>query len=407
MGFFNDIFDQDLSGVAFKNISVKKAIVAYLSKNGSSTIADLCAELGLSTPKVNDVLLDLLTEGVLQDFGKIESKGGRRPNIYGLAPNFGYFLGIDVKRASTNIGITNFEKKLVFEMLNIPYTLKNDEEALHRLCEIISQTIADSGIEKSKILGAGVSLPGRINQKTGQSYNAFNFDNISGNSLQQTISETIGIRVFLENDSRAMALGELVAGAATGFENALFVNIGHGVGVGIIVNGQIYYGKSGYAGEFGHIPFFDNELICKCGKKGCLETEVSGWALIDQFKNKLSAGSSTGLTYSNAANITLYDILAAVNNDDVLAIQTLAEVGEKLGKGLAVLMNIFNPEIVVLGGSLATTGDYFRLPIKSALNKYSLSLVNNDTPLEISVLKEKSGVIGACFLASKQLLNAL
>ena len=402
MTFFTELSNENTSGVAYKNLTLKKAIIAYFSKNGNCTIADLCAELGLSTPKINNILSDLIAEGLVKDFGKLQSRGGRKPNIYGLVMESGYFLGVDVKKSHINIGLTDLQKNLVHEQSNIAYSLNNSEESLNKLCELINNFIKESPIKREKILGAGLNLSGRINYATGYSYSFFHFNE---EPLSRVIERHIGLRIFLENDSRAMAFGEFSAGVVHEEENVLFLNMDYGMGVGIMINSQLYYGKSGFAGEFGHIPFFNNEIICSCGKKGCLETEVSGWALIRKFKEKLSEGSSSSLSQMAPDEIKLSDIINAAINDGVLAIELVAEVGEKLGKGIAVLINIFNPEMVILGGSLAETGEYIRLPIKSALNKYSLSLVNNDTQLKMSKLGESAGVVGACLLVRNRLLG--
>ena len=402
MTFFAELSNEDTSGVAYKNLTLKKAIVAYFSKNGNCTIADLCAELGLSTPKINNILNELINEGLVKDFGKLQSRGGRKPNIYGLVMESGYFLGVDVKKSHINIGLTDLQKNLVHVKANIPYSLNNSEESLNQLCELINNFIKEAPVKREKILGAGLNLSGRINYSTGYSYSFFHFNE---EPLSRVIERNIGMRIFLENDSRAMAFGEFSAGVVHEEENVLFLNMDYGMGVGIMINSQLYYGKSGFAGEFGHIPFFNNEILCSCGKKGCLETEVSGWALVRKFKEKLAEGSTSVLSSMPVDEIKLNDIIDAAIKDDVLAIELVAEVGERLGKGIAVLINIFNPEMVILGGSLAETGEYIRLPIKSALNKYSLSLVNNDTQLKMSKLGEKAGVIGACLLVRNRLLG--
>ena len=165
-------------------------------------------------------------------------------------------------------------------------------------------------------------------------------------------------------------------------------------------------GSQALAESLATFLFFTNEIICHCGKKGCLETEASGDALLRMFREKIREGSSTQLVhkYDNLQEIKLQDIIDAAQKDDVLAIELIAQVGEKIGKGLAVLINIFNPELVILGGTLAQTGDYIRLPLRSALNKYSLSLVNNDSQLKMSKLGEKAGVIGGCLLARNKVL---
>jgi predicted NBD/HSP70 family sugar kinase len=189
-------------------------------------------------------------------------------------------------------------------------------------------------------------------------------------------------------------------------KDVLFLNLDYGIGTGIVVNSEIYYGKSGYAGEFGHIPFFDNEIICHCGKKGCLETEASGWAMERMFKERLADSTSIVVTKygTKPEDVKMEDIIRAVNDDDFMSIELIAEIGENLGKGIAILINLFNPELVILGGALATTKDYICLPIKSAINKYSLSLVNNDTKVVMSRLGDSAGIVGACLLVRDRLL---
>ena len=132
-----------------------------------------------------------------------------------------------------------------------------------------------------------------------------------------------------------MAYGEFHLGEVNHEKNVLFVNMDYGIGLGILVDGKVYYGKSGFSGEFGHIPFFTNEIICHCGKKGCLETEASGSALVRVFKEKIREGSSTQLSdkYDDIENIMLQDIVDAAQADDVLAIELIAQIGEKIGKG--------------------------------------------------------------------------
>jgi predicted NBD/HSP70 family sugar kinase len=180
----------------------------------------------------------------------------------------------------------------------------------------------------------------------------------------------------------------------------------YGIGLGIVLDGKVYYGRSGFSGEFGHIPLFNNEIICQCGKKGCLETEASGNALIRKFKERIKKGSTSSVLKNNKSpeQIGIEDIINGANNEDTLCIELLSEIGEKLGKGLAVLINIFNPELIILGGTLSETGDYLGLPSKNALNKLSLSLVNNDTSLKMSKLGEKAGVIGACLIARSKVM---
>lgn len=407
MTFFEELNDENTSGVALKNIQLKKNIISFLCRNGSYTIADVCKEVNLSVPKVTNLISELINDGLVEDLGKVESTGGRKPNLYGMVGNSVFFLGVDIKQNHVNIGLTDLQKNLIEIKEGIPYKLANSQEALTDLISIIKNFIKNLSVKKEKILGLGVNLSGRINYATGYSYSFFNFNE---EPLAKSLEKELNIKTFLENDSRAMAYGEFNSGLVRDEKNVLFLNLDHGLGMGIMINSQLYYGKSGFAGEFGHIPLFSNNIICQCGKKGCLETEGSGWALTRNFKEKIEAGTSS-ILIENGKNpltvdqIEMDHIIDAANNDDVLAIDLIADLGDKLGRGIALLINIFNPELVIVGGSLAKTGEYIILPIKSAINKYSLSLVNSDTKIKLSSLGEKSGVIGACLLARNRLLN--
>jgi len=383
----------------------KKIVLSHFANQGQTTIPELSKELNISVPKVTLLVNELIDEKYILDYGKIESSGGRRPNLYGVAPESAFFIGVDVKQNHLNIGLSDLDKNLVKVEEKLEFTLDNTQESLDQLCNSIHYFISSSGIQKDKIKGIGINLSGRINYATGNSYSYFYFEE---KPLSQVVEQRIGIPVYLENDSRAMAYGEFCMGVVENEKDVLFLNLDYGIAVGVLMNGQLYYGKSGYAGEFGHMPFFDNELICRCGKKGCLETQASGWALEQRFREKLANGSSSLLTVTrklSPASIHMEEIIDAANHDDVLAIELIAEIGEHLGRGIAALINIFNPELVVLGGAMMATGEYIWLPVKTAINKYSLSLVNNDTQIKISTMGERAGILGACLLVRNRALG--
>jgi predicted NBD/HSP70 family sugar kinase len=399
-------FPEDISLSALKLIKLKKSIIKRLTLNGVATIAELCKETVFSIPTVTKIISELIEEGIVSETGKVDTAGGRRPSQYGINPNACYYLGAEVKRDSISIGIQDFNNNFVQLSENISYTLENTKESLSSLCSIINRFVDDSGVPREKIIGACINLSGRINSRKGFSYSYFFFEE---KPLSEIIESQIHIKTFLENDTRAMAYGEYNCGVVQNEKDVIFVNIGWGVGIGIITNGKLYYGKSGYSGEFGHSPVFDNELICHCGKKGCLETEISGIALERKFKNALENGSTSILSGKKAINdITIDDILTAVTeNEDSLAIEIIDEIGRKLGRYLSMLINIFNPELVVLGGTLAETGMYLRLPVRTNIHKYSLSLVSLDMELKMSSLGSKAGVIGACYILRDKLFYGI
>ena len=162
----------------------------------------------------------------------------------------------------------------------------------------------------------------------------------------------------------------------------LFINVTWGLGMGMIIDGKLSYGKSGYSGEIGHFPLLDNDQICHCGKTGCLETGASGSAILRIFIEKLREGRASLLSekINKGEEITLMDILNAVNEEDVLAIEVVEEIGTVLGRALAGLINLFNPELVVIGGIVAKAGEYLLLPVKSAIQKHSLKIRVSSSP---------------------------
>ena len=205
-----------------------------------------------------------------------------------------------------------------------------------------------------------------------------------------------------------MAYGEFFAAKPSEVKDALFINMDYGLGLGIMTDGKIYYGKSGFSGEIGHIPMFQNEIICHCGKKGCLETEASGWALVRLFREKIEqgVGSQVMQNLKELQAVKLEDIVEGALNEDVLCIELISQMGEKLGRALAFLINVFNPEWVILGGTLSKTGDYIRLPLRSAINKYSLGLVNNDTQLRMAKTGSLAGVTGGALIARLHMMQS-
>lgn len=394
------------SGTEYKNGLLKKNILVHLASNGGVTIAELAKELNISVPTVTKLLMELKEEGYLEDNGKIETAGGRRPNIFGLSSEALYFVGVDVRRRRIDIVLMDFRGKIVRKKEEIAYLLENTQEALEKVCSETEKFIEDCKVDRKKIAGIGFSLTGRVDANEGYSYTYFNFNEMP---LTGALEERFGIPVYIENDSRAMMFAEKNFGVVQEEENVLFLNLGRGIGVGIMFDGKLYYGKTGFAGEFGHIPLFDNELMCHCGKKGCLETEASGIALEKMLIEHLKAGETSILSekWKAGKEILLYDIIKAANHDDVLAISLIAEVADKLGRGVGVLINLLNPDLVVVGGSFSLSGDYLMLPLKTAVNKYSLSLVSKDTRFKLSLLGENASAMGVAMLVRAKILGAI
>lgn len=337
---------------------MKKRIITHYIYNGSSTITDLAKEMDLSVPTVTKFIDEMCEDGYINDYGKLETSGGRHPSLYGLNAESGYFVGVEVRQFSIHLGLINFKGDVMQLKMNVPFRAKNTPECLDELCKIIKQFLQKLPIEQDKVLNINVNLSGRVNPDLGYSYSIFNFDE---RPLSDIISEKLGgFRVSIDNDTRAMIYGEYMQGAVKGEKNIILINVSWGLGMGIIIDGKLYKGKSGFSGEFGHNYGYENEIICHCGKKGCIETEVSGSALQRILLEHIKNGETSIISNSrkNIEEITLDDIIAAVNKEDLLCIELVEEIGVKLGRHVAGLINIFNPELVIIGGDLSRTGDF-------------------------------------------------
>lgn len=380
----------------------KRAILLLCEKGMAYSLNDLAKELETSIPRTSRIVNEMLSEGYLAELGKQESAGGRRPSIYGLNPAAGYFVGIDVEPQTISIAVTDFTGRVIQFIDKIPFSLEGSEKSAMEFCHTVLKELDKLRIDRQQVRSYGVILTGRVDHSAGYSYSYY----ISEEKPIRTVfEEGFGRKVSIDNDSRGMAFGEYMSGTVADAGTVLFLNVSWGLGMGMVLNGKLFLGKSGFAGEVGHFPLLDNHQICRCGKIGCLETGASGQALHRLVLEKLKDGHPSLLSGRAEDSITLDDILEAVRKEDVTAIECVESIGATLGKAVAGLINIFNPDMVIIGGRLCVTERYLMPQLKMAVNKYSLNLANNDTIIKVSRLGNKAGAIGASLLSKNRLLN--
>ena len=389
-----------------KNSILKKTILRLCIQSGEYSIAALSEQINTSVPTVTKLIGELMDEGFMIELGKSGTSGGRRPSIYGLNPEAGYFIGLDIRHTHASIAVTDFKGGLVCFEDNIPFILEIDEACLHSISKNIRDFFVEHDLDWNRVLGMGISVAGRVNPKTGYS-NLYSFD--PDRPINKILSEDLDIPVVIENDSRAMTYGEYLSGVVKKEKNVLFVNVSWGLGMGMILDGRLYYGTSGYSGEFGHFPLLDNDQICRCGKVGCLETGASGSALVRMISEQLQAGRASSLSriFKDQGKVNLNDIFKAVQEEDILTIETIEKIGANLGRGLAGLINVFNPQLVVLGGKVAMAGDYLLLAVRSAVKRHAQTIANQDTAIKFSKLKNQAAPIGDCMLSRSHLLGII
>ena len=385
--------------------SAQSRLLAQFISHGASTIPEIAKAVGVSLPTATSALNELIKAGIVKEIGKKDNSPGRIPMVYDLIPTAGYFVGANPEMDCLALAASDFSGNLITEKVRVPYEYENTPESLERLGEIINEFIATLPLAKEEILQVCVNLAERVNPFEGRAYNMFTF---LKESLTDKLTELIQLPVCIENDSRSMAFAEYCKGCCKGVKDVIFVNVCWGLGIGIIINGQLFYGKSGYSGEFGHMTAYNNNIICHCGKIGCIETEVSGRALKRKLTEKILEGKTSILSdkvLNKKEELSLQDILDAIAKEDVLSLATLQHIADELGKQLAGIINIFNPEMLVIGGEMSVTGDYLTLPVNMGIKKHSLNIMNEDSQIVTSELKDLAGVMGACLMARHRLLS--
>lgn len=385
--------------------SAQSRLLAQFISHGASTIPEIAKAVGVSLPTATSALNELIKAGIVKEIGKKDNSPGRIPMVYDLIPTAGYFVGVNPEMDCLALAASDFSGNLITEKVRVQYEYENTPESLERLGEIINEFIATLPLAKEEILQVCVNLAERVNPFEGRAYNMFTF---LKESLTDKLTELIQLPVCIENDSRSMAFAEYCKGCCKGVKDVIFVNVCWGLGIGIIINGQLFYGKSGYSGEFGHMTAYNNNIICHCGKIGCIETEVSGRALKRKLTEKILEGKTSILSdkvLNKKEELSLQDILDAIAKEDVLSLATLQHIADELGKQLAGIINIFNPEMLVIGGEMSVTGDYLTLPVNMGIKKHSLNIMNEDSQIVTSELKDLAGITGACLMARHRLLS--
>jgi len=382
------------SVVDIKKNKQKKGILYDIYFNDKNTIAELSQSLNSSIPSITALVDELVEEKWISETGFAISRQGRRPAIYGVNPNKNYVLVLDINTHDTRIAVLNLKNEIVFSQVS-DLQLKNNPSFLETLFQLVDN-IVEQKVSKGKDVNAlGVSIPGLVNKKTGINY-TYKSLNSQDVSLSKLIENYYNLPTFVINDSKATAFGEYHFGLAKGKSHVLSVNVDWGIGLGIVINGEIFDGASGFAGELGHIQVNPDGVLCNCGKVGCLDTITSASSLLKNIKDGLRNGHVSKLDeYKDSLeNINLEIVIDAAQKGDGFAIDIIHNIGLELGKGLSIAVHLFNPQIIIIDGVLSKAQKLIVNPIEHAINKYCLTDFKEDLSIEISQLSEDAKIFG-------------
>jgi predicted NBD/HSP70 family sugar kinase len=380
-----------------KRLSRNK-ILKELYFEDNLSCAELSFKISKSFPVTQKLIEELVADNQLIENGYAASTGGRRAQTYSLQKTMMYLVSVAMDQFVTKIAIMDMQNNFVSPVEKIVLPLPNNSEALPLLVKIIERVVASSGIPKEKFVGVGIGTPGFIDVKKGINYTYLRLPN--DKSISKYIADKIGIPTFIDNDSSLVALAELRFGAAKDEKNAMVINISWGVGLGLILNGELFRGDDGFAGEFSHIPLFLNGKLCSCGKSGCLETESSLLLIVERAREGIRLGRLTKLNGLPDTDLEMASdaIIKAVKDGDQFAIELFSKAGYDIGKGVAVLIHLLNPKMIILSGRGSAAGQIWRAPIQQALNEHCIHRLFQSTGIEISTIGTDAELIGAAAL---------
>lgn len=391
-------FDEELpsqqSVVDYKKNQKQRKVLAHLYTEGTCTLAHLTKSLHSSVPSVTNLVEELIENKWVTTLGMATGSNGRRPVLFGLNTKHNYVAVLDVSTHDTKILFMNIKREVVFRG-DYDLRLNDNPTFLSSLALYFTNALTDSGLSATDLIAVGVSMPGLIDARRGLNLTYKNL-NQSGEPLTNWFSTQIGFPVYLINDTKATVLGESRFGGAQGKKQVLAINIDWGVGLGIIVNGEVFQGASGFAGELGHIQIDPDGELCYCGKIGCLNTVTSASALVKRVQRDILTGQVSKLAtfYDRIEEIDIDEIINAAHQGDSYAIDILHETGFQLGKGLAIAISLFNPEIIIVDGILTKAATFITNTIEQAISKYCLSDFRNDLTIEVTQLNGTAKWLG-------------
>jgi len=385
-----------------KSFLYKKMVLRQLYFSRELSCADLSKQIKKSIPVCNKILEELISDGFVIESGFGPSSGGRRPLVYSLISDVMYIVSVAMDQFITRIVMMDVQNKYIMDIEEFDLPLASNASALEILAERIKKVIQRSGVETEKIVGIGIGMPGFVNSQEGINYTYFHNDKDSNENVVKYINKKLDLPVYIDNDSSLVGLAELKFGGAQQGENVMVINVGWGIGLGLILNNKLFRGEKGLAGEFSHIPLFINNKLCGCGKSGCLETEASLAVIIEKAKKGIEEGR---LTILNPKLITMEhpessfeEILAAAKRGDKFCVKLFSDAAYDIGRGIAILIHILSPELIILSGRGSLAGNILEVPVWQALNEHCIPRLVANTKVQSSTLGYDAELIGAAAL---------
>ncbi|MCX4806396.1 MULTISPECIES: ROK family transcriptional regulator [Streptomyces] len=364
-------------------------VVRAVRLAGSLTQAEIARATGLSAATVSNIVREL------KDGGTVEvtdtSAGGRRARSVSLSGDAGIVIGVDFGHTHLRVAVGNLAHQVLAEETEPLDVDASWADGFDRAEALVGRLIADIGVGLEKVIGVGLGVPGPIDVESGTLGSTAILPGWAGINPRQELSQRLGVPVYVDNDANLGALGELVWGSGRGVKDLAYIKVASGVGAGLVINGQIYRGPGGTAGEIGHITLDESGPVCRCGNRGCLETFAAARYVLPLLQG------------THGPELTMERVVELAREGDPGCRRVITDVGRHIGSGVASLCNLLNPSRVVLGGSLAEAGELVLAPIRESVGRYAIPSAARQLSVLTGNLGGRAEVLGALALVLSEM----
>ena len=364
-------------------------VLEVVRGRGSVSRADIARHTGLARSTVSTLVNELLGAGLLVERGApedAEPAQGRPPVLLSFDPGAGAVLGLHFDHPVLRVAVADLGYTILAEA-ELPVDVDHDaQDSLDAAVALVDEVLAKSGVDRDRLLGAGVGLAGPIDQATGAVGSSAILPGWVGMPVAQELTQRLGLPVHVDNDANVGALAESVLGAGRGASEMAYIMLGSGIGAGLIIGGQVYRGSGGTAGEIGHVLVDEHGPLCRCGNRGCLETYAGADALLDLLRRQ------------HGDALTVDGLVELARAGDAACQRVIADAARFVGVAAATLCNQLNPEVLVIGGELAQTGALLLDPLRESIARYAIPAAADDVRVLAGELGERAELLGALVL---------
>jgi len=362
-------------------------VVDALRREGRASRSELVRTTGLSRTTVGSVVAELLARGLVVEDQETEPAGrGRRATRLRLDAAAGVAVGIDFGHQHLRVAAADLASRVLTERL-VDVDVDHDAcEAIDAAAALVDDVLADAGVARERVIGAGLGLPGPIDARTGTVGSSVILPGWAGVNARDAVSERLGLPVEVDNDANLGARAEAAFGAGRGCSDFIYVKIASGIGAGLVLGGRLHAGATGTAGELGHVQVAPGGAVCRCGNRGCLESVAAVPALLDLLRP------------AHPGALGVRELLRLVDEGDLGAVRVVTDAGRILGRVLADLCNVLNPHQIIVGGDLSAAGAPLLDGINESIGRYALPSAAHSLRVVAGELGMRAEVLGALAL---------